>query len=199
MSKPWVLAGLLGLWLTAAQAGDVPVLFAAGLHVVDMQGTEARWLGPGGHPAWTVDGKALYVEAAHGALDGPPLGPVYQVEARIGAAQGLLAESPMGCVKVSSTGKFLAWLSVPADSTDAFVAVYTSGLKPVGPPHRLGPLTSARRDAYAWLPGTDVLVYLLSAEADGDEPGIWQLDAATEELKRVAQGAGGDGLPRRRL
>ena len=67
-----LLVALLGV---AAAAGATPTIRTCGLHLVPNDGSATRWLGPGGHPAWSPDGAKLFVEAHHGRSAGAPVAP----------------------------------------------------------------------------------------------------------------------------
>lgn len=180
----------LPILLLAATAAlpEPPLIRTCGLHRID--GGRATWLGPGGHPGWSPDGALLYVEAAHGPLNRPPFGPLYVVESNSGRARVLAEREPMGVAKVSPSGRWVAVLQAGARQAGLVVLRADNG-QPVAPVTSLGPVGERARDAYAWLPGGDTLLYVVTG---GEEPGVWRLDPATGAAERLAQGEGGDGL-----
>lgn len=146
---------MLLLWLLPlAGQTTAPVLRTVGVHRLDGQG-RSHWLGPGGDPAWSADGRTLYVEAHRDPLDRAPLGPLYRIAVPGGAADSLRDKDGLGLVKVSPSGKYLA--AVDAAGLPAVVLVDTRTGELAGPPTPIAAISDASSDAFGWAPSADQL------------------------------------------
>ncbi len=144
------------LWLLPLAGQEtLPVLRTVGVHRLDPAAGRSRWLGPGGDPAWSADGRTLYVQAHRDPLDRLPLGPLYAIAVPSGTAGSLRDKDGLGLAKVSPSGKYLAALDAAALPAVIRVDVRTGEL--AGPPTPLGPVSEAAIDAFAWAPGSDRL------------------------------------------
>ena len=152
----------LSLTPLAAQV-EVPVLRTVGVHRVDLQAGRSQWLGPGGDPAWSPDGRKLYVEAQKAPLDQPPLGPLYTIAVPGGQAAELRNRDGLGLVKVSPSGLYLAAVD-GSGATPLVVMLDARTGELAGPPLAIGALSELSIDAFAWAPAGD---FLWIAGADG--------------------------------
>lgn len=186
-------AVLLGWTAGGAAAADLPLLSYAGVHLLELQGGAPRWLGPGGDPAWTPDGTRLCLDSAHGPLTGPPLGPLFYLDADTRQAQGLCQDAPRGLAQPSLDGKWLAVLVAPVDDPLGWVQILEAEHgKPASRPIALGPLTARLRDAYAWSATGELIVAVNATNTLA--PGIWAIQPASSQTRQVATGPGADGV-----
>jgi len=147
---------MLLLWLLPlAGQEQVPSLRTVGVHRLDMAGRKAQWLGPGGDPAWSADGRKLYVQAHQAPLGKPALGPLYSIAVPSGAADALRDKDGLGLVKVSPSGRYLAVVDNSALPAIILVDARTGEL--AGPPTPIGPVTEDTVDVFGWSPTIDRL------------------------------------------
>ncbi len=178
----------------AALPAERPVLRAVGVHVFDPAAGRSRWFGPGGHPAWSPDGRRLYLEAHHGLTSEPPFGPLYFLEAATLKARGLTGAPPLGCAKVSLSGRRLAALAwVGGEQAAVGVVSAETGLA-LGEPLPLGPLRPELADAYAWHPSAEALYFARAAGSLSAGAGVYRIDLPDGEPRAVVAGQGADGV-----
>ena len=141
MLFPLVLAVLSADLPTIA----APLLRNPGVHVVATDGSAARWLGPGMDPAWSPDGRTLYLIAAHGPLGAPPFGPLYAVDVATRTAHVVREDGHFAACRPSPDGQRLLALRRVTDSGPVMLTTFGLDGRPLEPDRPLGPWSPALR------------------------------------------------------